>query len=1210
MSSIKSLFDPSLNFERRVEKVITFSNREADILLNEARDYVLTDNLTSEYQKLLNQFADAQSNDSSSIDCCTWLSGFYGSGKSSFAKYFGLSFDKTAQIDDVPFYEHFTKRFPDLALQQQVKTLAKKYNVVVFLLDLASQGTAGANHTPISTLLFDQVCTWAGYPADRKLGELALFLELQGRFEEFKAVVQEISGMEYEALKDFSVILVPVASQAAHRLYPGIWKDADAFQNTQAVSTKNEQERLMDMLALIEKKAGTRRVMFIIDEVGHFLRNNDSLINNFDGLAKNIRELGKGEAWLIATAQQTIPKTGPLFGLQDRFPIKIDLKASDIREITHKRLLKKSADGAKQLQAAFATHGAKLNLATRLSGCEGYPALDEATFVDFYPLLPQQFELLIRTISALAKMHGGVGLRSAIRCVEDILLDVQIHGGSVLAAPTGTLVTAAHLYDVLEKDIVSAAREICLQVDVIGNMYGKGSLEQQIAKVIALLQQIDGFPSTKANIAALLHPGIESDSLTEAIEGSIKKLLANTQIPLGFSKEGHLSFLSELVAQVEKERNNIPVTSTHRETAQNGILGELFSVPPKTSLLGTKTVDAGIWLFDGHREANLSGNDREIRLVLRLVAESQLDDAKTQLSTESLGSSNQEKIYLAAARPGSLDVILNELYRAEEICRMNRNHTDQEVQRYIEGQKQLITEKRLIVQQLLRETLRAGWFVFRGQLQAVEALGDSLEKAASAKLSQVATVVFHDYERAAQNVKAQVAEDFLRAKDISQINSERDPLKVVKVQGSSTEINLQHPALVRVLEFLQRHPNPDGKRLLEEFARPPYGWNKDTTRYLVAALFYAQKVKLRSNGADLTVVGEQSLEAFKNNTSFAKITVAQNLAEIPPEVRQKAAQRLSQLTGESVLPTPQRIAEQANTHLPRFQSEVQPLPRQLGSLGIDTERLDRLQRSLIEAQGGDGAEATRLFGSEASEIFDDLLWARKIKSALEKGAAELLGNVAKIQKQVQALDAQGALPELQAAWSSVSATLLQNIQEGTFAEDLPALGTQIDELNAQIAGYVQTYVLQQQQLVLEQIEGLQLSADFKSLPPEIQAEMTPKIQGCLKPLEPTLEGIQKAGRLTNESLAELQNIRGQIQKALKPAPVPAPIQPSPVSATPAPVPPSAEHPSVATVPVATATIRVPAVLRTAADLDALLLQLTALRDQLAAGNAVNLSTAP
>jgi hypothetical protein len=1198
MSSIQSLFDPSLNFERRVEKVITFSNREPDILLNEARDYVLTDNLTNEYQKLLNQFEDAHSQDSKSIDCCTWLSGFYGSGKSSFAKYFGLCFDQTAQIADTPFYEHFTKRLPNVPLQQQVKTLAKKYNVVVFLLDLASQGTAGANHTPISTLLFDQVCSWAGYPADRKLGELALFLELQGRFEEFKAVVQEISGMDYEALKDFSVILVPVASQAAHRLYPNIWKDADAFQNTQAVSTKNEQERLLDMLTLIEKKAGTRRVMFIIDEVGHFLRNNESLINNFDGLAKNIRELGKGEAWLIATAQQTIPKTGPLFGLQDRFPIKIDLKASDIREITHKRLLKKSGDGAKQLHASFLTHGAKLNLATRLAGCEGYPTLDEATFVDFYPLLPQQFELLIRTISALAKMHGGVGLRSAIRCVEDILLDVRLNATSVLEAPTGTLVTASHLYDVLEKDIVSAAREICLQVDGIGAMYGKGGIEHQIAKVIALLQQIDGFPSTKANIAALLHPGIESDSLLDAVEVAVKKLLDNVHIPLGFSKEGYLSFLSELVAQVEKERNNIPVTSTHRDTAQSVILGELFSVPPKTSLCGTKTVDAGIWLFDGHRETNLSGSDREIRLVLRLVTESQLEDAKKQLSTESLGSSNQEKIYLAAARPSALDAILNDLYRAEEICRMNRNHTDQEVQRYIEGQKQLITEKRLVVQQLLRETLRAGWFVFRGQLQAVDALGDALEKAASAKLAQVASVVFHDYERAAENVRAQVAEDFLRTKDISQINSERDPLKVVKVQGSSTEINLQHPALVRIMEFLQRHPNPDGKRLLEEFARHPFGWNKDTTRYLVAALFYAQKVKLRCNGIDLTVVGEQSLEAFKNTTSFGKITVAQNLAEIPPAVRQKAAQRLSQLTGETVLPTPQRIAEQANTHIPRFQSEVQPLPRQLGALGIDTERLDRLQRSLIEAQGGDGAEATRLFGSEASEIFDDLVWARKIKNALEKGASEILGNVAKIQKQVQALDAQGALPELQAAWPSLSAGLLTAIQEGTFADDLPALVAQVDELNAQMGGYVQAYAQQQQQLVQEQIDGLQVSADFKSLPAETQAEMLPKIQGCLRPIETTLEGIQKAGRLTNESLSELQNIRAQVQKALKPTPLPPPAQ----------QPPPAVPPVI--VPAVSPAVRVPAVLRSASELDALLAQLNALREQLAAGNSITLTTAP
>ena len=98
MANIKSLFDENLTFERRVEKVITFSNREPEVLRNEARDYVLTDNLSSEYETLLNYFDDAQSGNGSP-ECCTWLSGFYGSGKSSFAKYFGLSFDSKAKVE-------------------------------------------------------------------------------------------------------------------------------------------------------------------------------------------------------------------------------------------------------------------------------------------------------------------------------------------------------------------------------------------------------------------------------------------------------------------------------------------------------------------------------------------------------------------------------------------------------------------------------------------------------------------------------------------------------------------------------------------------------------------------------------------------------------------------------------------------------------------------------------------------------------------------------------------------------------------------------------------------------------------------------------------------------------------------------------------------------------------------------------------------------
>ena len=98
-------------------------------------------------------------------------------------------------------------------------------------------------------------------------------------------------------------------------------------------------------------------------------------------------------------------------------------------------------------------------------------------------------------------------------------------------------------------------------------------------------------------------------------------------MPIG-ETDGQLSFLSEVVSQVEKERANIPATSTHRETAQSQILRELFSRPPKTLLEGTKTVDSGVTLFDGHREQDIVGSDKDIRFLLRLVSESQLEETK------------------------------------------------------------------------------------------------------------------------------------------------------------------------------------------------------------------------------------------------------------------------------------------------------------------------------------------------------------------------------------------------------------------------------------------------------------------------------------------------------------------------------------------------------------------------------------------------------
>ncbi len=67
----------------------------------------------------------------------------------------------------------------------------------------------------------------------------------------------------------------------------------------------------------------------------------------------------------------------------------------------------------------------QLRLQTRLTNVERtiYKSeLDEKTFIDLYPFLPHQFNLFF-LYSKLAKKTGGIGLRSAIRVIQDVLTD-------------------------------------------------------------------------------------------------------------------------------------------------------------------------------------------------------------------------------------------------------------------------------------------------------------------------------------------------------------------------------------------------------------------------------------------------------------------------------------------------------------------------------------------------------------------------------------------------------------------------------------------------------------------------------------------------------------------------------------------------------------------------------------------------------------------
>ena len=182
-----------------------------------------------------------------------------------------------------------------------------------------------------------------------------------------------------------------------------------------------------EIIELCRNKTGLENIIFLIDEAGQYVAPRTELILNLDGLSRNFRELGKGKVWIVATGQQTLSEivqkalhnSAELNKLRDRFPISITLEASDIKEITHRRLLEKSEEGRRRLKELFDQHGQSLLTHTRLTGTalfRGDP--DAETFIRLYPFLPQHFELLLELIRTLARTTGGIGLRSAIRVIK------------------------------------------------------------------------------------------------------------------------------------------------------------------------------------------------------------------------------------------------------------------------------------------------------------------------------------------------------------------------------------------------------------------------------------------------------------------------------------------------------------------------------------------------------------------------------------------------------------------------------------------------------------------------------------------------------------------------------------------------------------------------------------------------------------------------
>jgi hypothetical protein len=607
-------------------------------------------------------------------------------------------------------------------------------------------------------------------------------------------------------------------------------------------------------------------------------------------------------------------------------------------------------------------------------------------------------------------------------------------------------------------------------------------------------------------------------------------MLGDVHVPLG-EKDGNLVFLSEKLRDIEQERGAIALRTVDVKRIFNDALRESFDPLPRVSLHGTMAVATGLKVQAGSAITSLAGDQSTIQTVVELVPASDYEAAKNRMLDDSRSRAGRNIIGLLARSNPELDDLANEIYRCQRIAELHRNEPDQEVKDYCTGQLDRAAKLATQLQSKIKQTLQAGSFVFRGQATAVSALDADLLEAAKKLLSDVADQVFDRYVEAPVRAGTDTAEKFLKVANPAAISSSLDPLGLVQTVAGRASFKTDHKAMISIRDYIDKRGTVDGKRLLDDFSSDPFGWSPDTTRYIVAAMLMAGEIKLKVSGREVTAAGQQAIDALKTNNSFKQIGVALRDERPSIETLGRAAERLTELVGDMVIPLEQEISKAAAKHFPRFQHDYGSLAEKLSGLGLaGSDRIRTLNQDIADVLFTDASDAPQRLGAETSAIYDNLKWALEVKRVLDNGLDATLRDLQAHRRDIEALPDTGVPGELRRELAEDLGTLSERLGKEDFYKHTADFNSQLTHLKGRVRDAVITLSDQQKLRLKEGVEDLQRIPEWEELTQEERGNAVNRLDGLALAATQDLAGLKKLLARDYDINSTLEDLKRSIQR--------------------------------------------------------------------------------
>lgn len=810
----------------------------------------------------------------------SWISGCYGSGKSSFAKLLGLALDGVVLPDGTALDRALIARDDSPKRSELVsawEALRKRVNPMAVVFDI---GGVARDDEHIHSAVLRQVQVRLGYCSKSNLvADYELRLQKAGEWARFLATARVVLGKDWQLAKEeeladdhFSHVLHVM--DPSRYLDPTSWIDSRAGSRTGGGSSVREAVDAID--AMMSLWAEGKALFIVVDEVSQYVHQDANRMLKLQSFISELGQRMKGGVWLLATGQQKLEDQTELHGvgkLKDRFPpsLRVHLGNMNIRDVIHKRLLKKKPEHEATLRTLFQKHRSDLKLFAY--ACE---EITEEDFVEVYPMLPGHIDLLMEITSNLRTRSNRIqgddhAIRGLLQLLGELFRERRLADQEV-----GKLVTLDAIFEVqhtaLDADVRATFLRLPEHVDPRAD-----ALAIRAAKAVALLEQVQegGRPTTPELVAQCLYAELGLGSQVSAVSQALEKLRGLNL--LSYSEREGYKLQTSTGQEWQREREDHGVASEAISIVVQDTLKNLIGSLQERPKYQGRTFPWSLWFSDG-RHAN------DVRL-----ADSR-ESSTVAVDFRFLGR-KEERTHATWVQQSALEQLANRILwvvgdsDVAHACR-EEVRSKKMVEKYQDrwaslpkAKQQLLLQEQARLAELEAATERAvanaffdGVIYFRGQQLCPKDLAGAFGPAAV----NVANRLLPDLYPYASELPGITKTELLQLleKDLAGPSTKflEGGLGILSLddQRYVATCRGEHPK--RLAQEIQKTGGLSGQSLVATFMAPPYGYPVDLVQVCCAGLLRGKHLRVRTEaGEEITSYKDAGVkDLFTKDQAFRK----------------------------------------------------------------------------------------------------------------------------------------------------------------------------------------------------------------------------------------------------------------------------------------------------------------------------------------------------